>query len=214
VVNANERCVIDLTATPHHWTVQCYERSCVTSMAYPAVLPDAERQARLGRMVARDYRMIWRLLRRWGVREHAVDDATQQVFLVAAERLADIAPQSERSFLFGTALRVSRSVHRKHSREEPSADTDLSASSLPGPDELSEQRRARERLDRILEQLPFDLRTVFVLFELEGLSSPEIAELIGAPLGTVASRLRRARERFGVLVSEESASRALRQGPR
>jgi RNA polymerase sigma-70 factor (ECF subfamily) len=184
----------------------------LTSMAYPAALPDAERQARLARMVARDYRMIWRLLRRWGVREDAIDDATQQVFLVAAERLSDIAPASERSFVFGTALRVSRSLHRKHSREEPSADTDLSASSLPGPDELSEQRRARERLDRILEQLPFDLRTVFVLFELEGLSSPEIAELVGAPLGTVASRLRRARERFSVLVSEESAKRALRQG--
>lgn len=165
-------------------------------------------------MVERDYRMIWRLLRRWGVRQDAIDDATQQVFLVAAERLSDIAPQSERSFVFGTALRVSQSLRRKHSREDPSADTDLNASALPGPDELSEQRRARERLDGIIEQLPFDLRTVFILFELEGMSSPEIAELVGAPLGTVASRLRRARERFAALVSEERASRALRRGPR
>jgi RNA polymerase sigma-70 factor (ECF subfamily) len=165
-------------------------------------------------MVARDYRLIWRLLRRLGVHEHAVDDAAQQVFLVAAERLADIAPASERSFAFGTALRVAQSLRRKHSREEASADADLSASSLPGPDELSDQRRTRERLDRIIEQLPLDLRTVFILFELEGLSSPQIAELVEAPLGTVASRLRRARERFAVLVSEERASGGLRQGPR
>jgi RNA polymerase sigma-70 factor (ECF subfamily) len=206
--------VIDWAGQRHHWKVECYPRYSLTSMAYPAAVPDVERQARLTRMVERDYRMIWRLLRRLGVHEHAIDDATQQVFLVAAERLTDIAPASESSFVFGTALRVAQSLRRKHSREDPSAEADLSASSLPGPDELSEQRRQRERLDRIIEQLPLDLRTVFILFELEGLSSPQIAELVGAPLGTVASRLRRAREQFAVLVSEERASRALRQGPR
>ena len=42
-----------------------------------------------------------------------------------------------------------------------------------------------------------DLRTAFVLFELEGLSVPEIAEVVKIPTGTVASRLRRAREQFG-----------------
>jgi RNA polymerase sigma-70 factor (ECF subfamily) len=183
-------------------------------MAHSAALQDSERKARLARMVERDYRMIWRLLRRLGVHESAIEDATQQVFLVAAERLDDIAVSSERAFVFGTALRVSRSLRRKHSREDASADTDLSASSLPGPDELSEQRRARELLDHLIDQIPLDLRTVFILFELEGLTSPQIAELVGTPLGTVASRLRRARERFATLVAEERASRALRQGPR
>jgi hypothetical protein len=70
-------------------------------MAQTPVLPEVERQERLTRMVERDYRLIWRLLRRMGVREQAVDDATQQVFTVAAERLADIDPRSERSFVFG-----------------------------------------------------------------------------------------------------------------
>ena len=41
-----------------------------------------------------------------------------------------------------------------------------------------------------------DLLEVFVLYELEGFTSPEIAELLGIPLGSVASRLRRAREQF------------------
>jgi RNA polymerase sigma-70 factor (ECF subfamily) len=53
-----------------------------------------------------------------------------------------------------------------------------------------------------LQQLPQDSRTVFILFELEALSSPEIAALIDVPLGTVASRLRRAREQFRTLVAQ------------
>jgi RNA polymerase sigma-70 factor (ECF subfamily) len=181
-------------------------------MAQTPVLPEVERQERLTRMVERDYRLIWRLLRRMGVREQAVDDATQQVFTVAAERLADIDPRSERSFVFGVALRVAQSSRRKHSREAASDEADLSASSLPGPDELSEQHRARELLDALIAQLPIEMRGVFVLFEVEGLSSPEIAELVGVPLGTVASRLWRARERFAALVAEERDRRALPRG--
>jgi RNA polymerase sigma-70 factor (ECF subfamily) len=47
-----------------------------------------------------------------------------------------------------------------------------------------------------LESWPEELRTAFVLFELEGLSVPEIAELTETKSGTVASRLRRGRELF------------------
>jgi RNA polymerase sigma-70 factor (ECF subfamily) len=53
-----------------------------------------------------------------------------------------------------------------------------------------------ELMDRIFAKTHPDLVTVFVLFELEGLSAPEISELIGIPVGTVASRLRRARAAF------------------
>jgi RNA polymerase sigma-70 factor (ECF subfamily) len=176
--------------------------------ARPESPPTAERQARLSRMITADYRLIWRLLRRLGVPEHTVDDATQQVFLVAAERLDDIRPESERAFAFGTALRVAQSLRRRAARETFDADADRNASSLPGPDELSDQRRARQTLDRLLSELPDDLRAVFVLFELEGMTSPEIAELAGIPLGTVASRLRRARETFHELVERERTLRA------
>jgi RNA polymerase sigma-70 factor, ECF subfamily len=203
--------VIDSTGMRHHRMVQSPSR---TPVANSAASPAAERRGRLERMVKDNHRMVWRVLRRLGVHEDAIEDASQQVFLVAAERLEDIAPTSEGSFIFGIALRVSRSMRRKHSREAASADVDLSATSLPGPDELSEQRLARERLDRMLQELPLDLRCVFILFELEGLSSPQIAKLVGVPLGTVASRLRRAREQFATVVSEERASRALRQGSR
>jgi RNA polymerase sigma-70 factor (ECF subfamily) len=143
-----------------------------------------------------------------GVPAHTVDDATQQVFLIAAERLDDIREHSERSFAFGTALRVAQSFRRRSQREPLGAEGDRNASPLPGPEELSDQRRARETLNRLLEEMPLELRSVFILFELEGLTSPEIAELVSVPLGTVASRLRRARERFRELVDAELARRA------
>jgi RNA polymerase sigma-70 factor (ECF subfamily) len=51
-------------------------------------------------------------------------------------------------------------------------------------------------MDRVFANTDTDLVTVFALFELEGLSAPEISELVGIPVGTVASRLRRARATF------------------
>ncbi|HEV8246007.1 MAG TPA: sigma-70 family RNA polymerase sigma factor [Polyangiaceae bacterium] len=174
--------------------------------AATTVRPDTptERQARLQRMIEADYRLIWRLLRRLGVPSDGADDATQQVFLIAAERLDDIREGSERAFCFGTALRLAQSMKRRHAREPASDTGDLNPSPLPNPEELADRKRARELLDQILEDIPADLRTVFILFELEDLTSPEIAELVGVPVGTVASRLRRARDRFQALVAERA----------
>jgi RNA polymerase sigma-70 factor (ECF subfamily) len=170
-------------------------------MARPEGLSDVDRKARLERMIARDYRFVWRLLRRLGVAAQSVDDATQQVFLIASERLGDIREESERSFAFGTALRVAQTHRRRHVRELAQVQHDDLCTSGPDPEALAAQRRACEQLDRVLEQMPLELRSVFVLFELEGMTSPEIAQLAEVPLGTVASRLRRARERFRELVA-------------
>ncbi|HEX3595005.1 MAG TPA: sigma-70 family RNA polymerase sigma factor [Polyangiaceae bacterium] len=160
---------------------------------------------RLERTIRNDYRLIWRLLRRLGVPVDAVDDAAQEVFLIVAERLSDIRENSERAFAFGTALRVAHSARRRRAREplseEGEAGETTVTSPIPGADELSDQKRARELLNGVLDAMPLDLRTVFILFELEGMRSPEIAELVGVPLGTVASRLRRAREAFRELVA-------------
>ena len=158
-------------------------------------------------MIENDYRLIWRLLRRLGVPPHGVDDAVQQVFLIAAERLDDIRENSERAFAFGTALRVAQTLRRRSAREQMGAEADRNVSPLPSPEELADQHRAREVLGRVLDGMPFELRTVFVLFELEELSSPQIAALENLPLGTVASRLRRARARFHELVAHQTGQR-------
>jgi RNA polymerase sigma-70 factor (ECF subfamily) len=149
------------------------------------------------------YDGIWRLLRGLGVPPDRVDDAAQQVFLVYAERHADVVRGSEKSFLFGTALRVAHVVRRGVPREVP-AEIDFACSDQPSVDELTDQKRARQVLDLILDQLEPELRDVFVLYELEGFTMPEIATMVEVPLGTAASRLRRGRDRFSALVRRYS----------
>ena len=148
-----------------------------------------------------DVLALWRLLRRLGVSNADADDATQQVYLVVAERRAEILPGKERAFVYGTALRVAHSRSRRRDRsvelDEPSTATD----DAPGIEDLLDQREARRILDELLDQMPFDLRAVFVLFELEELSSVEIADALEIPRGTAASRLRRAREDFQTRVT-------------
>jgi RNA polymerase sigma-70 factor, ECF subfamily len=171
-----------------------------------AGVDDPQRRQRLQRMIERDYRLIWRLLRRLGLPTNDADDSAQQVFLIAAERLDDIQLRSERAFVFGTALRVAQSFRRRARRETISDDGDSNLSRQLDPEQLTEQRRALRTLNQLLEVMPFDLRSVFILFELEALTSPEIASLLGLPLGTVASRLRRAREQFRSLVAQSSTT--------
>jgi RNA polymerase sigma-70 factor (ECF subfamily) len=141
---------------------------------------------------------VWRSLRRLGVPESLADDATQQVFATYARKIEVVQAGSERAFLFATLSHVAAHVRRSlaRSRELPDDDVQEVVDPSPRPDEAVERREARAILDDVLEALPFDLRTVFVLFELEELSAPEIAQLVGIPTGTVASRLRRAREEF------------------
>ena len=68
------------------------------------------------------------------------------------------------------------------------------------------QQQTVEQVRRALETLPTDFREVLVLRELEGLSYKEIAAIVGIPLGTVMSRLARARERLaGVLVAGDTS---------
>jgi RNA polymerase sigma-70 factor (ECF subfamily) len=129
------------------------------------------------------------------------DDAAQHVFLVAAERLADIKLGSERSFLFGTALRVARSQSRTERRWVLEEDMDFRRSQASRTEDLVDQQRAIDLMGRILNGMELDLRTVFILSELEGMTMPEVAALVGIPVGTAASRLRRAREAFKAAVA-------------
>jgi RNA polymerase sigma-70 factor, ECF subfamily len=157
-------------------------------------------RGRLRKAFVEHYTGIWCFLRRMGVSAHGADDAAQQVFLIALEALPRITFGSERAFLYGTAVRTAHGLRRRREREVGGVDVDLAGSALLGPDELTDQKRTREALDRILERMDLDLRTVFVLFEIEGFTVPEIAKVLALPVGTAASRLRRSREHFQSLV--------------
>jgi RNA polymerase sigma-70 factor (ECF subfamily) len=129
-----------------------------------------------------------------------VDDATQQVFLVANDKLAIIRPGSERSFLIAVATRVASHARRSNVRREAArqrfSESPTSGEEAPSPEHLMQRLEARDLLDRVLDKMPADLRSVFVLFELEELSIDEVASLLSLPRGTVATRLRRARVVF------------------
>ena len=153
-------------------------------------------EPRLEQMFRAHHDLIWRTLRRLGMNQDAAADGTQQAFLVAAERLEQIRPGAERSFLFGTALRIARSARRKTERYELEGDMDVRIDPDWRTDAMTNRQTALELMDRMLLRMDPDLVTVFVLFELEGMSTGEIAGLVGIPVGTAASRLRRARQTF------------------
>lgn len=159
------------------------------------------------------YASVWRLLRRFGVPVAQLDDAAQEVFWVAARRFADIEAGREKAFLYGVALRVASNELRRASANaeatRPLGDFELVLSDpSPNPEESFEQRRALALLERVLERLPIELRTVLVLFELEGLEVSKIAEIEGLPLGTASSRLRRARQEFSAIARRLRAALA------
>jgi RNA polymerase sigma-70 factor (ECF subfamily) len=180
-------------------------------LALPA-RPVASAADRISTMFHHHYDFVWRSVRRLGVAPDAVDDATQEVFVVASRKLASIEVGKEKAFLFGAAIRVASDSRRaRHRRRQSSEDHPELLDATPALDELVDQKRAREILDALVSQLPEDTRPVFVLFELEGLTMIQIASYLDLPAGTVASRLRRARELFAAHVARLEA-RSTRHG--
>jgi RNA polymerase sigma-70 factor, ECF subfamily len=166
----------------------------------PLAKPRSEQDAgRLAAMLRLHYAGVWRMLRRLGVDEARVDDAAQEVFIVLSRRLSEVREGSERTFVLSSAVRIAANYRRTwRARHEVADEHALAAERDPRPsaEQLLDQKRLRQAFDELLEGWPEDIRTAFVLFELEGLTVPEISQITDAKLGTVASRLRRARELF------------------
>jgi len=173
--------------------------------------PEAAAERTLPGLFRAHYAAVWRLLRRFGVHPAQLDDAAQEVFWVAARRFDDILPGREKAFLYGVALRVaSNELRRAQANAEAAyiiSDAEAALCDVsPSPEESLEQRRALALLDAALARLPIELRSVLVLFELEGLEVSKIAEIEGIPLGTASSRLRRARAEFAAIAKRLRAT--------
>jgi RNA polymerase sigma-70 factor (ECF subfamily) len=164
-------------------------------------------ERRLRAALAGYFNLMWRALRRLGVPLADVDDAVQQVFLTFAERLPEIPIESERALLLGTCVGVASNTrrHRAYSVEVPTERPEPTGEPVQTPEAALEAKQRRQALDQALDALSLEQRTVFVLFELEGFSLPEIAQALGVPLGTATSRLRRAREAFEAFVNRSSS---------
>jgi RNA polymerase sigma-70 factor (ECF subfamily) len=143
-----------------------------------------------------NFGFVHRSLVRLGVPRRDAQDALQQVFLVAWDKLDSIEPRCERAFLFGAALRVASHVRRSQvrRREVLHAEPIERLDPAPSVEDLLDRARARAVLAAILDAMPSKLRIVFVLHALEPVTMAEIAIRLDLPVGTVASRLRRARE--------------------
>lgn len=178
-----------------------------------AIAASAEAATPLRALLDAHYASIWRLLRRFGVREGETDDAAQEVFWIAARRLADIRAGSESAFLYGIAIRVAARARQARDLRLVSTEAlDTLVDEKPSAEELLQQRRARDLLDLVLDSMPDKLREVFVLFELDEIEIPAIAEILEIPLGTVGSRLRRAREEFSSIARRVRAQLAFEVG--
>ena len=157
-------------------------------------------------------------LRSLGNREDA-EDATQEVFMKAYAGLSSMRGESKLSVWL---YRITNNVcidmlRRRRETVSLSHETDDGEAEFELPDErfdpvaITERRDLREQVSRALEQLPEDARRIFLLRELAGQSYAEIAETLQIDVGTVKSRIFRARKRICLLlggnISEESSSK-------
>jgi RNA polymerase sigma-70 factor (ECF subfamily) len=148
---------------------------------------------------------VWRTAARLGTPEASVADVTQEAFMVVYRRLDEFEARSSlRTWIFKIVLNVVRAHRRSLLAKHPHAlsgqlraDPESVADAREGPDERAERAEAARFVNAVLESLDEDKRVVFVLAELEQMSAPDIAAAVGAPLNTVYSRLRLARQEFG-----------------
>lgn len=140
-------------------------------------------------------------------------DLTQEVFLLAFDRRRQFRTevQSARPWLFGIANNLVRRWFRSEARRRTMLGRWVRRGRDPGDftadaiDRLSAQA-TRGRLRRALLSIPDPERKVLLLFALGDLSYEEIAEALSTPVGTVKSRLHRARSRLRRLLDQEAAS--------
>jgi RNA polymerase sigma-70 factor (ECF subfamily) len=169
------------------------------TLVYPRqVLAEAvPRPLALDAVYREHFKSVWRLLRRLGVAVAQLDDATQDVFLVVHRKLAGFDARAPlRSWVFAIAVRVASDYRRRARRRRTEPLDDAIADVAPSPARLRELQESVEQLHEILGELDDKKRTIFVLSELEQLSAPEIASVLGVNLNTVYSRLRSSRKSF------------------
>ncbi len=160
---------------------------------------------------------VWRSLQRMGVRDADLADVYQEVFLVIHQRLHTFDGSARlTTWLFGVCLRVASQYRRRAwvRRERPTDAPDVREDTAPAPDEALDARRRADRLRALLDALDPERRAVFVMYEVDGMTCEEIAAVVGAPLGTVYTRLRAARKDFELAAARLRARDAWQEGRR
>lgn len=144
-------------------------------------------------------------LARWLTRnEHDAEDVVQEAYVRAFAFFDGFRGEDSRSWLLAVVRNTCYSWLQKHRAHEPAVsldETKHAPSDALNPEHLLLKRAAEEELRARVAELPPEFREVIVLRELEGLSYKEIAHVLSVPLGTVMSRLTRARARLRLCLS-------------
>jgi len=163
-------------------------------------------------LVARFQDGVFSLTYRMLGSSQAAEDATQEAFVKAWQRIDTFRGGSFRSWVFTIAANQARDELRRRARrptrslDEARDDPDRPDLDPPGdepsPEDEAERGEMRLALEQALLTLPDDWREVVVLSDIHGLDYREIAEATGLALGTVKSRLSRARGRLREVILE------------
>jgi RNA polymerase sigma factor (sigma-70 family) len=144
-------------------------------------------------LIARWHEPLWRYLRRVANADDTASDLAQDTWLRVLRGIAGLRePARLRPWLFGIARRVAMDRLRFEYVRRGAEEIELDE--LPGNDPAPEPEVDAATLDTALAAVPFAEREMLTLFYLRELSLAEIAALLALPLGTVKSRLHRARQ--------------------
>jgi RNA polymerase sigma-70 factor, ECF subfamily len=151
-----------------------------------AVLPHLDSAYNLARYLTRDV--------------HDAEDVVQEAYLRALRYFGGYRGGDGRAWVLAIVRNTFHTWRQRerHQDEAMEFDEDRHSEVIEGahPGALLDTALDREALERALERLPTEFREVLVLRELEGMSYKEIGTVVGVPVGTVMSRLARARERL------------------
>jgi len=157
-------------------------------------------------LLARKYQhKIAKLISRYVRDRREVEDVTQEALIKAYRAIGGFRGESAfYTWLYRIAVNTAKNYLESQGRRPPGSDVEIESAELIDSGEGLRDQATPERqmltneiattVHRVLEHLPPDLRTAITLREIEGMSYEEIAEVMDCPIGTVRSRIFRARE--------------------
>jgi RNA polymerase sigma-70 factor (ECF subfamily) len=149
---------------------------------------------------------VWRNARRLGCADDWVDDAVQEVFLVAVRRMSELDAESNvRGWLFAILVRVVQRLLRDRGRYRARLRRYSATSPTDRVDSPEGQSHAARMLRDLVARLDETKRVIVILIELEGMTSAEASRVLGIPQGTVDSRLRAARRQLARWIDQQSS---------
>jgi RNA polymerase sigma-70 factor (ECF subfamily) len=136
---------------------------------------------------------------------HEAEDVAQEAFIKAYRALGNFRGESAfYTWLYRIAINTANNYLVSRGRRPPSVDIDVddvenaeaqfALADIESPEANHSRDELKAVIDKAIADLPEDLRTAFTLREFSGLSYEEITEIMGCPVGTVRSRIFRARE--------------------